>query len=79
MPLYIRSDEVAALVGKLAALKGYTKQEAVRIAVQAELDKSEKVIPLRERLAAWRAAHPMPPAAGQLADKAFFDDLSDEP
>ena len=29
---------------------------------------------VRERIAAWRKEHPMPPPTGQAADKAFFDD-----
>jgi antitoxin VapB len=33
---------------------------------------------LRERFAALRALHPLPPPAGEVADKAFFDDLSGE-
>ena len=32
-------------------------------------------IPLRERFARLRATHPLPPATGKVADKAFFDDL----
>jgi antitoxin VapB len=43
------------------------------------LDRIREAIPLRERIAAWRKEHPMPPPTGQAADKAFFDDLSDEP
>lgn len=34
--------------------------------------------PLRERIAAWRKEHPMPPPTGQKADKALFDELSGE-
>ncbi len=33
-------------------------------------------VPLRERLAAFHAAHPLPPRTGKVADKAFFDELS---
>jgi antitoxin VapB len=36
----------------------------------------EEEIPLRNRFAALRAAHPLPPATGDKADKRFFDDLS---
>ena len=78
MPLYIKDDETAGLVAELAHLKGLTKQDAVRLAVRAELDRSAKTIPLRERLAALRAAYPLPPPTGLPADKAFFDDLSGE-
>ena len=76
MPLYIKSDEVAKLVERFATMKGVSKQEAVKIDVQAALDRLKVSIPLREKFAALRAAHPLPPPTGDLADKAFFDDLS---
>ncbi|MBN9510068.1 MAG: type II toxin-antitoxin system VapB family antitoxin [Alphaproteobacteria bacterium] len=79
MPLYIKDDATAQLVARLAKLCGTSKQAAVRIAVQAELDRLGTVIPLRERFAALRRAHPLPPPTGQAADKAFFDALSGEP
>jgi antitoxin VapB len=44
--------------------------------VQAELDRAQEAIPLRTRVQALRAAHPLPPPTGQTADKDFFDDLS---
>lgn len=76
MPLYIKDDETAALVAQLAHQQGLTKQEAVKRAVRAELDRAAPPTPLRESFAALRAAHPLPPATGFAADKAFFDDLS---
>lgn len=79
MPLYIKDDKTAALVAQLAKQRGISKQEAVRLAVQSELRRMAAAIPLRERIAAWRREHPMPPATGQKADKSFFDDLSGEP
>jgi antitoxin VapB len=79
MPLYIKDDETAQLVGELARLRGLSKQAAVKMAVQAELDRAAEAIPLRDRFAALRAAHPLPPPTGDVADKAFFDDLSGEP
>jgi antitoxin VapB len=79
MPLYIKDDATAELVAELARKRGVSKQDAVRLAVQAELDRIREAIPLRERISAWRNEHPMPPPTGQAADKAFFDDLSDEP
>ena len=78
MPLYIKDDAVAELVSRLAELRGTTKQEAVRVAVQSELERAAETVPLRERLARLRAAHPLPPPTGLAADKAFFDDLSGE-
>lgn len=32
--------------------------------------------PLRDRFAALRSKHPLPPSTGEKADKAFFDDLT---
>ena len=79
MPLYIKDDTTASLVGELARLRGISKQDAVKLAVKAELRKIAETVPLRDRFAALRAAHPLPPATGEAADKAFFDDLSGEP
>lgn len=76
MPLYIKDDSTAALVEKLAKQRGLTKQDAVRLAVQAELDRAREAVPMRERLAAFWRDHPLPPRTGEKADKAFFDDLS---
>jgi antitoxin VapB len=76
MPLYIKDDATAELVGQLAKLRGLTKQDAVKEAVQAELNRISAAVPLRERFAALRAAHKLPPPTGNTADKAFFDDLS---
>lgn len=79
MPLYIKDDRTAELVAELARKRGVSKQDAVRLAVQSELQRMAEATPLRERIAAWRKAHPMPPATGRKADKAFFDELSGEP
>ena len=78
MPLYIKDDTTAQLVGELARLRGITKQDAVRLAVTAELARAAEAVPLRDRLTRLRAAHPLPPATGEAADKAFFDALSGE-
>jgi antitoxin VapB len=79
MPLYIKDDDTARLVDKLAKLLELSKQDAVKLAVQAQLDKLADAVPLRERFALARARHPLPPPTGDAADKAFFDDLSDSP
>jgi antitoxin VapB len=76
MPLYIEDDTVAALVDELAAARGLTKQDAVRHAVQAELDRLKQNLPAQEWLEAFWRAHPLPPPTGLPADKAFFDELS---
>ncbi len=62
MPLYIENDEVADLVANLATFRGVSKQQAVKLAVQAELDRSAADNRLSETFAALRAANPMPPA-----------------
>ena len=76
MPLYIKDDTTARLVAQCAKQRGVSKQDAVKIAVQAELDRANEAVPLRVRFAALRRAHTLPPATGNVADKAFFDDLS---
>jgi antitoxin VapB len=78
MPLYIEDDATAELVAELAALRGISKQDAVKLAVRAELQRLAEAVPLRDRLAAFRARHPLPTPTGLPADKAFFDDLSGE-
>ena len=77
MPLYIKDDETARLVSKLAQLLELSKQDAVKLAVQAQLDRMADAIPLRTRFAAIRAKHPLPALTGVVADKEFFDGLSD--
>ena len=76
MPLYIKDDATSALVGELAQKRSITKQAAVQQAVSAELARMKAEVPLRQRLAMWRLAHPLPAPTGLAADKAFFDDLS---
>ncbi len=76
LPLSIKDDTTAALVTRLAQERGITKRAAVRLAVEAELDRAARAVPLAERFAALRRQHPLPPATGDLADKAFFDTSS---
>jgi antitoxin VapB len=45
MPLYIRDDRTAALVTELATKRGVSKQDAVRLAVEAELQRVAEAIP----------------------------------
>jgi antitoxin VapB len=76
VPLYIKDDETAALVARLAQLHGLSKQGAVRMAVEAALDKAAERIPVEARLRKLWSEHPLPPPTGKRANKAFFDDLS---
>ena len=78
MPLYIKDDDTARLVDQLTRLRGLSKQDAVKMAVQAELDRAANLVPLRDRFAAVRAEHPLPPSTGERADKAFFDEVAGE-
>ncbi|VFU17583.1 type II toxin-antitoxin system VapB family antitoxin [Methylocella tundrae] len=62
MPLYIKDDVTAELVERLAKQRGLTKQDAVKLAVAAELERSAEAMPLRDRFARLREDHPLPPA-----------------
>ena len=79
MPFYVEDNATAQLITRLAKLRGISEQDAVTLAVQAELNRADEAAPLRERLAALRAAAPLPSRTGETADKAFFDALSGEP
>ncbi len=76
MPLNIRNEDVNQLAEKLAARLHVSKTDAVKRALENELQRQDQAVPLRERLrplqdeiAAW-------PATGLTAEKDFFDDLS---
>lgn len=80
MPLYIRDDEVDALAVKVQAMTGApTKTEAVRLALQHEIERNRKATPLRERLAKAQAlAQEIGPLDPAFDMKAFTDSLWDE-
>jgi antitoxin VapB len=63
-------------VRTLAKRKRVGLTEAVRLAVQNELRRTEEAVPLPERIAAIRRTIVSRALTGQQADKAFFDDLS---
>jgi antitoxin VapB len=79
MPLNIRSEAVNQLAERLAARKHTNKTEAVRTALENELHRLDKAIPLRERLRALQERVLRRPATGLHADKAFYDELSGDP
>jgi antitoxin VapB len=76
MPVYIKDDETTRVVAELARLRGVSKSKAVRDAVKADLQRIAPEPTLAEKLRQFRAEHPLPPRTGQIADKAFFDELS---
>ncbi|OWJ68642.1 type II toxin-antitoxin system VapB family antitoxin [Inquilinus limosus] len=76
MPLSIRDEHTDRLVRELAARKKIGLTEAVRLAVENELRRAEKITPLRERLRPIQDRIAARPATGFEADKAFYDDLS---
>jgi antitoxin VapB len=79
--LYIKDSETAELATELAARLGVTKTEVVRDLLRrhkAELASTTPGSSMRERLRAWREAHPLGESTGLEADKAFYDSLNDE-
>jgi antitoxin VapB len=76
MPLNIRSEAVNQLAEKLAARKRMNKTDAVRMALENELQRLDEAIPLRERLRSLQERVLRRPATGLEADKAFYDELS---
>lgn len=79
MPLNIRNEHVNHLAEALAERLRLTKTEAVRVALENELQRLDRSIPLRERLRPLQDRIRSRPATGLQADKEFFDDLSGEP
>lgn len=78
MPLNIRDEEVNRLATKLAAEKGLTKTDAVRLALENELRRLASDVPLRERLRPIQERVLARKPTGLAADKAFYDSLYDE-
>ncbi len=74
--LYIKDERTSALVDQLARLRGTSKTEAVRSAVEAELARNRRAVSPRERLEDFYRRYPPPESSGLPADKAFFDELS---
>lgn len=80
MPLYVRDAEVDRLAERLATLRRVSKTEAVRSALQHELEREEAVPTLVERgLAFTRSLRARgDPAKAGKSDKAFIDSLYGE-
>jgi len=78
--LYPEKSDMADPVCEVGALLGISETAAVddaRLHPEHELERT-KVVSLRERMEAWRQAHPLGEPTGQVADKAFYDSLNDE-
>ncbi|MDO9417533.1 type II toxin-antitoxin system VapB family antitoxin [Pararhizobium sp.] len=76
MPLNIRNEDVNRLAERLAAVKRLNKTEAVKLALENELQRAGEVVPLWERSKLLRDGIAAYPDSGLEADRAFFDDLS---
>jgi antitoxin VapB len=79
MPLNIRSEAVNQLAEKLAARTRMNKTDAVRIALEHELQRLDEAVPLRERLRPLQDRVMSRPSTGLEADKSFYDELSGDP
>ncbi len=79
MPLNIRNEHVNQLAESLANRLRLTKTEAVKVALENELHRLDRSIPLRERVRPLQERVQKWPKTGLQADKEFFDDLSGEP
>jgi antitoxin VapB len=79
MPLYIKDETDAQLIARLARQRRPTGPDAVRAAEEAELEKTAASVSVRQRLLELWQARPLPPTTSEVADKAFFDELSGEP
>jgi antitoxin VapB len=79
MPLNIRNEHVNRLAESLANRLRLTKTEAVRVALENELHRLDRSIPLRERVRPLQERIRKRPPTGLQADKDFFDDLNGEP
>jgi antitoxin VapB len=77
MPLNIRDETVSRLAERLAARQHLTKTDAVKQALQNELQRLDAAVPLRERLRPLQQRVLARPATGLEADKAFYDALSE--
>ena len=78
MPLYIRDDQVDALAVELQAVTGApSKTEAVRVALQHELERNRAKMPLLERIAAIQEkVRRLGPRDPDFDMKKFSDELS---
>jgi len=79
MPLNIRSEAVNQLAERLAVRTRMNKTDAVRIALEHELQRLDEAVPLRERLRPLQDRVMSRPATGLETDKSFYDELIGDP
>ncbi len=74
MALLIEDDETDRLVRRFAEIKGLGPAEAVKLAIEDQLDLmslNDRIRPIQDDVRSW-------PRTGQRADKAFYDSLNGE-
>jgi antitoxin VapB len=76
--LQIRDERVNRLAEKLACINRSTKTDAVRIALENELARIEEAQSLAERIQPILDRIAKRPRTGLEADRAFYDELSDD-
>jgi antitoxin VapB len=76
MAFHIRDPHTDAAVRELARKRNIGLTEAVKLAVEAELQREEAAKPMLERIREIQAEIARAPRTGLKADKAFFDELS---
>lgn len=79
--LYIKDNETADLVSRVAKRSGVTKTALVRELAaerEAELDRHAHAMTSHTILEQFWRDHPLGEPTGLVADKAFYDSLNDE-
>lgn len=77
--LYIKDHDTYQLATRVAARLGTSKTAAVRRAlleIEQNMERAERHPDAPDWLKQFWRDHPLPAPTGQVADKAFFDELS---
>lgn len=77
MAFHVRDPETDAAVRKLAALRGKGITDTIREAVEAELEREQKRVPLIERLRDLQDTFRKLPVADPRSQREISDDLWD--
>ena len=78
MPLYVKDPDVGRMAERLASLRRVSKTEAVRQALEHELDREQGRPSLVEKGVAFVQALKARSRAAEAADKAFIDSLYEQ-